>query len=54
MGYISNDNKNFLENWNNLFEVLPDNKLTEVRNSIKRKSYNQAEEIFSYGDICPG
>ena len=54
MGYISNDNKNFLENWNNLFEVLPDNKLTEVRSSIKRKSYNQAEEISSYGDICPG
>ena len=54
MGYISNDNKNFLENWNNLFEILPNDKLTEVRSSIKRKSYNQAEEVFSYGDICPG
>ena len=47
-------NKKFLDNWNNLFEILPDKKLTEIRNSLQRKSYNQVEEVKSYGDICPG
>ena len=54
MEYISDTNKTFLENWKNIFNVLPNKKLNDLRISILKKSFNQAEEINKYGDICPG
>ena len=47
-------NKKFIEEWNNIFEFLPDEKLIEIRSFLVSKSYIQAEEVSGYGEICPG
>ena len=54
MTYKSIANKEFLRNWNNIFDDLPNKKLNEIRSLLINKKLNQAEEINSYGDIFPG
>ncbi len=54
MAYKSLANKKFLEDWNNLFDDLSNKKLNELRSSLVNKTFKQAEEINSYGNIFPG
>ncbi|MDC3095548.1 ABC transporter transmembrane domain-containing protein [Prochlorococcus sp. AH-716-M06] len=54
MAYKSITNKKFLEEWDNIFDDLPNKKLNELRSLLVNKNFKQAEEISSYGNIFPG
>ena len=54
MEYKSIANKKFLEEWNNIFDDLPNKKLNEIRSLLVNHTFKQAEEISSYGNIFPG
>ena len=51
MTYKSIVNKEFIRNWNNIYDDLPNKKLNEISSLINKK-FNQKKLI--YGDIFPG
>ena len=54
MAYKSIANKKFSDEWNNIFDDLPNKKLNELKSLLVNQTFKQAEEISSYGNIFPG
>ena len=53
MAYKSLANKKFLEEWNNIFDDLPNNKLKEIRSLLVKKPLNQQKKLVPMGIYFP-